>query len=120
MRRPVAVTITLAPEHVEVIAEHVAEIVRVKQAPPSPPSPYLTADEVAELIRCRRRRIYELVADGRRTRLGRGPAPPGQPGGGARVGVRRGDLALTHNRYPHVKAYWVKHTQTFTSGVVPS
>jgi excisionase family DNA binding protein len=35
-------------------------------------SPYVTPDEAAELLRCGRRRIYDLVADGRLSRHGDG------------------------------------------------
>lgn len=60
-----------------VIAELPPESVEALRAAlgpaPSPvPSPYVTADEAAELLRCRRRRIYELVSDGRLSRHGDG------------------------------------------------
>ena len=35
-------------------------------------SPWMTPEEAAELLRCRKRRIYELVGDGRLTRHGDG------------------------------------------------
>jgi len=55
------------------LAERLAGLVANRAAPPSrPASPYLTADEAAALLRCRRRRIYELVGDGRLTRHGDG------------------------------------------------
>lgn len=41
-------------------------------AEPSRPSPFMTAEEAADLLRCRKRRIYELVGDGRLERCGDG------------------------------------------------
>lgn len=40
--------------------------------PEAPASPWMTADEAATFLRCRRRRIYELASDGRLTRYGDG------------------------------------------------
>jgi excisionase family DNA binding protein len=70
--RPVEVTVTLGPEQVEVIARRVAEIVRADPPGPPPRSPYLSPVEAAEVLRCRKRRVYELVADGRLARHGEG------------------------------------------------
>jgi len=61
------VSAELTPESLEVLREALVPPPR-----PAPASPYLTADEAAELLRCRRRRIYELVGDGRLTRHGDG------------------------------------------------
>ena len=39
---------------------------------PAPPSPFMTAEEAAVFLCCRKRRVYELVGDGRLTRHGEG------------------------------------------------
>lgn len=72
MSDPLHVTLTLSPEQVEAIVERVAELVAERQRRPAPASPFLTRDEAAEILRCRARRIYELVGDGRLTRHGDG------------------------------------------------
>ena len=72
MGRSVEVTITLGPDQVEVIAQRVAEIVRAEQPAPAPSSPYLSPAEAAGVLRCRKRRVYELVGDGRLCRHGEG------------------------------------------------
>jgi excisionase family DNA binding protein len=56
-------------------------------------SPFLTPDEAAELLRCGRRRIYDLVRDGRLRRCGEG----------RRLLVRREDVfQLAKGRDPRV------------------
>lgn len=60
----------LPPESLEAIAAALAE--RMPTPRPQGSSPYLSPDEAAELLRCNRRRVYDLVADGRLTRHGDG------------------------------------------------
>ena len=66
----VAELAALPDEQLAPLAERLAPLLRLEA--PAPVSPYLTAAEAAELLRCRRRRIYELVQDGRLTRRGDG------------------------------------------------
>ncbi len=54
------------------LAERLAPLVGAQAASRPALSPFLTADEAADLLRCRRRRVYELVGDGRLTRHGDG------------------------------------------------
>ena len=67
----VAELMALPDEQLAPLAERLAPLLHL-EAPGPAPSPYLTADEAAALLRCRRRRIYELVGDGRLTRRGDG------------------------------------------------
>lgn len=62
------------PVAAELPSETLAVLREALAPAPSVPAtgPYLTADEAAELLRCRRRRIYELVGDGRLARHGDG------------------------------------------------
>ncbi len=61
------VSATLPPESVELLREALAS-----STPTPAVSPYLTATEAAALLRCCRRRVYELCSDGRLTRHGEG------------------------------------------------
>jgi excisionase family DNA binding protein len=70
-------------ELVERIAERAAELLAERQRPSAPE--LLTVDETAELLRCRKQRVYDLVSQGRLPCLK----------DGARVLVRRADL-LAH------------------------
>jgi hypothetical protein len=55
--------VTLPPELIERIAERVAALFAERQRPSAPE--LLTVDEVAELLRCKRQRVYDLVSQGR-------------------------------------------------------
>lgn len=60
-----AVPAEIPPESLEVLREALA----VPAAPARPPSRFVNVAEAQEILRCpRRRRIYELVGDGRLTR----------------------------------------------------
>src|SRR5688572_25574547 len=48
---------------VERIAERAAELLAERQCPAEPE--LLTVDEAAELLRCKRQRVYDLVSQGR-------------------------------------------------------
>lgn len=73
VRALIAELAALPDDELAPLAERLAGLVGNRSAPPPrPASPYLTAEEAAELLRCRRRRIYELVGDGRLTRHGDG------------------------------------------------
>jgi len=48
---------------VEQVAGRVAELLAERLATPAATSPWLTADEAAEYLRCGRRRIYDLVRE---------------------------------------------------------
>jgi excisionase family DNA binding protein len=50
-----------------------AEALRPLLAPERRRSPWLTPEQAAELLGCKRRRIYDLVSDGRLTRHRDGP-----------------------------------------------
>lgn len=60
--------VELSPQALELLRGALADEV----APHARTSPFVTPDEAAELLRCRRRRIYELVGDGRLKRHGDG------------------------------------------------
>jgi excisionase family DNA binding protein len=64
----------LPVEELAPLVDRLVEILgdRLSAPPLRPPSPWLTADEAAEVLRCRRRRVYELVRDGRLARHGDG------------------------------------------------
>jgi excisionase family DNA binding protein len=62
------VLLTLPPEVVETIARRAAELVAHQQRHDPPPSPLLTVPEAAELLRCRRHRIDDLLSQRRLTR----------------------------------------------------
>jgi excisionase family DNA binding protein len=64
----VPVIAELPPESVDALRSALA----APMPTPQPTSPLLASDEAADLLRCRRRRVYELVADGRLTRCGDG------------------------------------------------
>ena len=54
-------------EFVEAIAERVAELVaeRLENGATSTPSPWLTVDQAAEYLGCKRQRLYDLTSQGR-------------------------------------------------------
>ena len=54
--------LALPAELVEAIAERVAEIVLARQGAPDAGSPYLTVAEAAELLRCKRQRVDDLLS----------------------------------------------------------
>ena len=63
--------IDLPPAAVDVIAERAAAIVLERLAAectPASSSPYLTIPEAAELLRCKRQRVDDLLSQGRLTR----------------------------------------------------
>ena len=69
------------PEHfIEAVAERVVEILAERQ--PQAALEVLTVDETADLLRCRRQRIYDLVSQGRLPHLK----------DGSRLLLRRGDV----------------------------
>jgi excisionase family DNA binding protein len=61
-------SIALPKAALEHIAEHAAQIVltRLDRVPPG--SPYLTASEAAQYLRCSRQRLYDLLSAGRLAR----------------------------------------------------
>lgn len=75
-REPLAIVVLVGglPVAAELPAETLAALreALVVTTPAPAVSPYLTADEAADVLRCRRRRIYELCSDGRLTRHGEG------------------------------------------------
>lgn len=54
-------TVDFPPELITAIAEQVAERIGVTKSP----SPYLTVDEAAEVLRCAPKRIYDLTSQRR-------------------------------------------------------
>ena len=58
-------TLALPPELIEQVAERAAEILAERQAPAA--SPWLNVIEAAERLRCRKDRIYDLIALGKLT-----------------------------------------------------
>lgn len=64
--------IPIPPELVDAIAELVAQRLRQLELTENPPSPYMTVDEAAEFLRCAPKRIYDLRADGRLSRVSEG------------------------------------------------
>jgi excisionase family DNA binding protein len=69
----VADLVSLSDAELEPLLERLAPLLEHRTAsPPAAPSRFLTSEEAAQLLRSRRRRIYELVADGRLTRHGDG------------------------------------------------
>lgn len=62
------VLLTLPQEVVETIARRAAELVVDQQRHDQPPSPLLTVPEAAELLRCKRHRIDDLLSQRRLTR----------------------------------------------------
>lgn len=64
--------LALDDEELAPLAERLAPLVGKATASRGEGSPFLSADEAAELLRCRKRRVYELVGDGRLTRHGDG------------------------------------------------
>lgn len=67
-----SVTVDLTPEQVDVIAARVAELLAEREAVPAPPSPWMTAREAAELLRCMPQRVHELVSRGELSRFKEG------------------------------------------------
>jgi excisionase family DNA binding protein len=64
--------LALPDEQLAPLAARLAPLVDGARPAEAAPSPFLTADEAAELLRCRKRRVYELVGDGRLLRHGEG------------------------------------------------
>jgi excisionase family DNA binding protein len=62
----------IPPELVEAIAQRAALLMRQLELEENPPSPYMTVDEAAEFLRCAPKRIYDLRADGRLSRVSEG------------------------------------------------
>lgn len=63
-----AVVVSLPAEVVEMIARRAAELVVDQQRHDRPRSPLLTVPEAAELLRCKRHRIDDLLSQRRLTR----------------------------------------------------
>lgn len=75
MSAPLRITVRIAGQLLEAeLPPEALEELRQALAPASPrPVPmFLSADEAAAILRCRKRRVYELVADGRLSRHGEG------------------------------------------------
>ena len=72
--------LAVPPELIEALAARVAEILDERQRPAAPEM--LTVGEAAELLRCRRQRVYDLLSQGRLPHLK----------DGARVLIRRAEL----------------------------
>lgn len=70
MGEPVSFTIEMSEGDVERIASQAAKMVleQVRGAP-APASPYMTIPEAAELLRCRRQRVDDLLCQRRLTRV---------------------------------------------------
>ena len=64
----VTVALPVTAEMVEAVAARVAELIAGK-LPPVDRSEYLTPAEAADYMRAKRGRVYELLAQGRLTRL---------------------------------------------------
>jgi excisionase family DNA binding protein len=62
------VVLTVPAELVEMIARRAAELLAAQQRPDRPASPLLTIPEAAELLRCKRHRIDDLLSQRRLTR----------------------------------------------------
>ena len=56
---------TLDADDVEAIARRVAELLGGRLTPPAEPSPWMTVEEAAEYLRCRPKRVYDLVSQSR-------------------------------------------------------
>lgn len=69
---PITAHVILNPEAIEAIAQRAAEIVLARMPAPTTDSEYLTVLEAAELMRCKRQRIYDLLYEGRLTRFADG------------------------------------------------
>jgi excisionase family DNA binding protein len=68
MRRPMTFTLQMSDEDIERIASHAARLV-LEHVRGEPVSPYLTVPEAAELLRCRRQRVDDLLSQRRLTRV---------------------------------------------------
>ena len=72
-----SVSLSVPPEFVEAVAQHVADLLAEHQT--ADPTPYLTVEEAAEYLRCKPKRVYDLCSqrridfckDGSRTLLRR-------------------------------------------------
>ncbi|HJQ66759.1 MAG TPA: helix-turn-helix domain-containing protein [Gemmatimonadales bacterium] len=65
-------TLTLPDALVEQIAQRAAELVLAQLAAPDVSSPYLTIPEAAEVLRCKRQRIDDLLSARKLTRVKEG------------------------------------------------
>jgi excisionase family DNA binding protein len=61
---PLTIALELGPEQVEALAQRVAEIVAERHRPPDPPD-LLSVEEVAEILRSSKKRVYRMTSDGR-------------------------------------------------------
>jgi excisionase family DNA binding protein len=75
-----ALSLAFPPELVEAIAERAAEMLAERQRPAA--HELMSVDEAAELLRCRRQRVYDLLSQGRLPHLK----------DGARVLIRRAEI----------------------------
>jgi excisionase family DNA binding protein len=57
------VALTLPPELIEAVAARVAEMLAERQRPAA--HELMSVDEAAELLRCRRQRLYDLSSQGK-------------------------------------------------------
>jgi excisionase family DNA binding protein len=76
------VELTLSDDVIERIARRAADLVLEELGKGDGPSPYLSVQEAADLLRARRGRVYDLLSDGRLRRYK----------DGSRVLVRRDEL----------------------------
>jgi excisionase family DNA binding protein len=60
---PLPLAIVLSPEQLELIAERVADLLAERARPTLPD--LLTAEEVAQLLRTTRKRVWRMTSDGR-------------------------------------------------------
>ena len=65
----VSVAIELSEAQIERIAERAAALLARRQPEPERPSEFLSIAEAAELLRCRRQRIDDILSQGRLTRF---------------------------------------------------
>jgi excisionase family DNA binding protein len=65
----------LVDELVERVAVRVVELLGTHVSPPGEASPWLTVDEAAEYLRCKPKRIYDLVSQSREHDPGRRRLP---------------------------------------------
>jgi excisionase family DNA binding protein len=63
----IRISVELSEQDLERIAERAAALAAERLAPP--PSPYLSIPEAAELLRCRRQRVDDLLSQRRLSRV---------------------------------------------------
>lgn len=65
MTPPITVTIALSADQIEALAERVADILAKDRAQNATRECWLTVDQAADYLGCRRQRIYNLVSQRR-------------------------------------------------------